>query len=43
MPVRALATSVIEQSPGDNISHIHADVHLDDILIGILRAGIEVI
>jgi hypothetical protein len=43
MPVRGLATSVIEQSPGDNISHVHAGVHLDDILIDILWEGIEVI
>jgi hypothetical protein len=43
MPVCGLATSVIKQSTGDNIPHVHACVHLDDILIGILRTGIEVI
>jgi hypothetical protein len=43
MPVRGLATSVIEQSPCDHIPHIHAGVDLDDILIGILMASIEVI
>jgi hypothetical protein len=43
MPVRGLATSVIEQSPSDNIPHVHAGVHLDNIVIGILWAGIVVI
>jgi hypothetical protein len=43
MLVRGLATSVIEQSLGDNIPHVYAGVHLDDILIGFLWARIEVI
>jgi hypothetical protein len=43
MPVCGLATSDIEQCPGDNISHVHMGVYLDDILIGTLRACIEVI
>jgi hypothetical protein len=43
MSVHSLATTVMEQSRGDSIPHVHAGVHLDDVLIGILRKGIEVI